>query len=77
MLQNNCRVQHEQLLHEKAALEHHAKTLLAQNEDLTREMSRFVQTDSVLRGHLDRREQARGLQQKYHDELRHSQYRIH
>lgn len=37
------------LLTEKDALERHSRVLLGQNDDLTRELERFVNTDEVLR----------------------------
>lgn len=39
----------EDLCQEKEALERHAQVLQVQNEDLTSELDRFVQTDEVLR----------------------------
>ena len=36
-------------LAEKEALERHSRILLGQNDDLTRELERFVNTDEVLR----------------------------
>lgn len=36
-------------LQEKEALERHSRVLLGQNDDLTRELERFVNTDEVLR----------------------------
>lgn len=40
---------------EKEALERHAKILINQNDELTRELEMFVETDEVLRGQLDRK----------------------
>jgi len=37
------------LLTEKDAMERHSRVLLSQNDDLTRELERFVNTDEVLR----------------------------
>ena len=34
---------------EKDALERHSRILLGQNDDLTKELERFVNTDEVLR----------------------------
>ena len=42
-------------LAEKDALERHSRILLGQNDDLTKELERFVNTDEVLRQQLDRR----------------------
>ncbi len=39
----------EDLLAEKDALEKHASVLGAQNQDLTVELDRFVETDEILR----------------------------
>lgn len=39
----------EDLVQEKEALERHAQVLQVQNEDLTSELDRFVQTDEILR----------------------------
>ena len=39
----------EDLLVEKDALEKHASVLGAQNQDLTVELDRFVETDEILR----------------------------
>ena len=50
----NVRCQ-DDLIQEKEALERHAHVLQVQNEDLTSELDRFVQTDEVLRTQLDRR----------------------
>jgi hypothetical protein len=40
---------------EKDAIERHSRILLGQNDDLTKELERFVNTDEVLRQQLDRR----------------------
>jgi hypothetical protein len=40
---------------EKEALDRHSRILLGQNDDLTKELERFVNTDEVLRTQLDRR----------------------
>jgi hypothetical protein len=40
---------------QKEALERHSRILLGQNDDLTKELERFVNTDEVLRQQLDRR----------------------
>ena len=36
-------------MNEKEALERHSRILLGQNDDLTKELERFVNTDEVLR----------------------------
>lgn len=54
----------DDLLAEKEALERHAYVLQVQNEDLTAELDRFVQTDEVLRNQLDRRQRVFGIQNK-------------
>jgi len=64
------------LLAERDALEKHAQCLQGQNADLASELERFVQTDEVLRGQLDRRSRVYGLQTKNQDELRQSYYRV-
>ena len=64
------------LLAERDALEKHAQCLQGQNADLANELERFVQTDEVLRGQLDRRSRVYGLQTKNQDELRQSYYRV-
>ena len=45
----NMRVELNDLLQEKDAMERHSRVLLGQNDDLTRELERFVNTDEVLR----------------------------
>lgn len=52
------------LLAERDALEKHAQCLQGQNADLALELERFVQTDEVLRGQLDRRTRVHTLQSK-------------
>jgi len=64
------------LLAEREALEKHAQCLQSQNADLAGELERFVQTDEVLRGQLDRRGRVYGLQNKNQDELRQSYARV-
>lgn len=79
----NLRIQSQQgrtdnvdMTAERDALEKHAGCLQNQNDDLTKELERFCQTDEVLRGQLDRRTRVHGLQSKNQDELRHSYYRV-
>ena len=64
------------MLAERDALEKHAQCLQGQNADLAGELERFVQTDDVLRGQLDRRSRVQNMQSKNQDELRHSTYRV-
>ena len=49
MTNQNMRVDLNDLLQEKDAMERHSRVLLGQNDDLTRELERFVNTDEVLR----------------------------
>ena len=53
--QSQGRTDNGDLLAEREALEKHAQCLQGQNADLAGELERFVQTDEVLRGQLDRR----------------------
>ena len=46
---SNMRADMNAQLQEKEALERHSRVLLGQNDDLTRELERFVNTDEVLR----------------------------
>ena len=50
---NNMRGDLNDYLAEKDALERHSRILLGQNDDLTKELERFVNTDEVLRQQLD------------------------
>ena len=52
---SNMRADMNEKLAEKDALERHSRVLLGQNDDLTKELERFVNTDEVLRQQLDRR----------------------
>jgi len=51
-------------LTEKDALERHSRVLLGQNDDLTKELERFVNTDEVLRQQLDRRGRVITMQER-------------
>jgi hypothetical protein len=51
-------------LAEKEALERHSRILLGQNDDLTKELERFVNTDEVLRQQLDRRGRVMTMQER-------------
>jgi len=73
---NQNRTDNGDLAAERDALEKHAQWLQGQNADLANELERFVQTDEVLRGQLDRRSRVHGLQSKNQDELRQSYYRV-
>ena len=53
--EKDLRVDYDALILEKEALERHAKILINQNDELTRELEMFVQTDEVLRSQLDRK----------------------
>lgn len=46
---SNMRADMNAQMQEKEALERHSRVLLGQNDDLTRELERFVNTDEVLR----------------------------
>ena len=59
-------------LAEKEALERHSRLLLGQNDDLTKELERFVNTDEILRQQLDRRGRVFSLQDKNQKELGYS-----
>lgn len=52
---SNMRADMNEKMAEKDALERHSRVLLGQNDDLTKELERFVNTDEVLRQQLDRR----------------------
>jgi hypothetical protein len=56
-------------LAEKDALERHSRILLGQNDDLTKELERFVNTDEVLRQQLDRRGRVFQMQERNNREL--------
>lgn len=59
-------------LAEKDALERHSRILLGQNDDLTKELERFVNTDEVLRQQLDRRGRVYTMQDRNQKELGYS-----
>lgn len=65
-----------EFLSEKDALEKHAHILQIQNEDITRELDKFVETDEQVRSQLDRRGRVTGLRSKNENELQKSYYRI-
>lgn len=64
------------LLNEKDALEKHAAVVQAQNDDITRELDKFCETDEYVRSQLDRRGRVIGLRSKNDQELKSSYYRI-
>eukprot|EP00347_Sterkiella_histriomuscorum_P001800 403370630 len=64
------------MLNEKDALEKHAAIVQQQNNDITRELDKFCETDEYVRGQLDRRGRVYGIRSKNEDELKHSYYRI-
>lgn len=63
-------------LAEKEALDRHSRILLGQNDDLTKELERFVNTDEVLRQQLDRRGRVYTIQDKNNQELGYSNQKI-
>jgi len=54
---------------EKEAMERHSRILLGQNDDLTKELERFVNTDEVLRQQLDRRGRVIVMQDRNNQEI--------
>lgn len=54
---------------EKDAIERHSRILLGQNDDLTKELERFVNTDEVLRQQLDRRGRVYTMQERNNQEI--------
>lgn len=54
---------------EKEAMERHSRILLGQNDDLTKELERFVNTDEVLRNQLDRRGRVFTMQDRNNAEI--------
>jgi len=63
-------------LAEKEALERHSRILLGQNDDLTKELERFVNTDEMLRQQLDRRGRVYTMQEKNNRELQYSNAKV-
>jgi len=61
---------------EKEAMERHSRILLGQNDDLTKELERFVNTDEVLRQQLDRRARIMTMQDKNQSEIGYSQSKV-
>ena len=64
------------LLNEKDALEKHASVVQGQNDDITRELDKFCETDEYVRSQLDRRGRVQGLRTQNDQQLRQSYYRI-
>ena len=63
-------------LAEKEALERHSRILLGQNDDLTKELERFVNTDEVLRQQLDRRGRVYTMQERNNKEITYSNAKV-
>lgn len=63
-------------LAEKEALDRHSRILLGQNDDLTKELERFVNTDEVLRQQLDRRGRVYDMQARNNNEVGFSQSKV-
>lgn len=63
-------------LSEKEALERHSRILLGQNDDLTKELERFVNTDEALRQQLDRRQRVYGMQERNTREIGYSAAKV-
>jgi len=61
---------------EKEAIERHSRILLGQNDDLTKELERFVNTDEVLRQQLDRRARVMTMQDKNQNEIGYSAAKV-
>lgn len=64
------------MLNEKEALEKHAQVLQMQNQDLQRELDKFVETDEVVRSQLDRKGRVYGLRSQNENQLQSSYYRL-
>lgn len=64
-------------MQEKEALERHSRILLGQNDDLTKELERFVNTDEVLRQQLDRRGRVLTMQDRNYQEIGHSEAKVY
>lgn len=63
-------------LAEKEALDRHSRILLGQNDDLTKELERFVNTDEVLRQQLDRRSRVMQMQDRNNKEIGYSNAKV-
>ena len=73
---SNMRNDLNDYLAEKEALERHSRILLGQNDDLTKELERFVNTDEVLRQQLDRRGRVYDMQARNNQEMGFSQSKV-
>lgn len=62
---------------EKDALERHSRVLLGQNDDLTKELERFVNTDEVLRQQLDRRGRVISMQERNNTSIGVSAHKVY
>ena len=76
MTNNNMRADLNDQMAEKEALERHSRVLLSQNDDLSKELERFVSTDEVLRQQLDRRHRVLTMQDRNHQELGYSASKV-
>ena len=74
---SNLRQDLSDLTTEKDAIERHSRILLGQNDDLTKELERFVTTDEVLRQQLDRRGRVFTMQERNNQEIGHSTSKIY
>jgi len=73
----NMRTDLNDYMGEKEALERHSRILLGQNDDLTRELERFVNTDEVLRQQLDRRGRVITIQERQNMDLGYSHGKVY
>lgn len=64
------------MLDEKEALEKHASVLQSQNNDLQRELDKFVETDEEVRNRLDRKGRVYGLRSQNEHQLQQSYLRV-
>jgi chromosome segregation ATPase len=74
---NNMRADLADFSQEKEAMERHSRILLGQNDDLTKELERFVNTDEVLRQQLDRRGRVVVMQDRNNNEIGQSTSKIY
>lgn len=72
----NLRADLNDRLQEKDAMDKHSRVLLGQNDDLTRELERFVNTDEVLRQQLDRRARVLHVQDTNHHNIGYSAQKV-
>ena len=76
MSNNSLRDNNADLLAELDALNHHAKVLSGQNDELNRELDKFLETDDMVRSHLDRRSRVQGIRGHNEVELQKSMHDI-